>query len=102
MRHALYTQMHYFASKGGSYYDLLGVSSTASQADIKRAYLQEAKKYHPDINPSPDATRRFQELARAYGVLGNPQKRTAYDQGGPEVGRGAAGSGPETDGDPEL
>lgn len=66
-------------------YDVLGVERSASQADIKRAYLREAKKCHPDVNPSADATRRFQELAQAYQVLGDPSRRAQYDL----VGSGA-------------
>lgn len=74
-----------------SYYKLLGVKEGSSQAEIKRAYLREAKKYHPDLNPSPDATLRFQELARAYDVLSNATKRAAYDS----HGGGSGGHAPD-------
>ena len=67
-----------FASRG-SLYDVLGVSPSATQAEIKKAYLSEAKKCHPDLNPTADAKDRFQKLAEAYEVLGNLERRAAYD-----------------------
>mmetsp|Transcript_80698 Transcript_80698/g.224600 ORF Transcript_80698/g.224600 Transcript_80698/m.224600 type:complete len:321 (+) Transcript_80698:86-1048(+) len=84
-----------FASRGGapaSYYSLLGVPRTASAAEIKRAYLREAKKYHPDINKAPDATARFKELAQAYDVLRDPARRASYDDSLDDE-RGHAASG---------
>ncbi|CAE7569220.1 unnamed protein product [Symbiodinium natans] len=69
-----------FAStRNQTHYQVLGVSSSASQAEIKKAYLGEAKKCHPDLNPSKDATLKFQKLAEAYQVLGDPDQRQAYD-----------------------
>mmetsp|Transcript_7768 Transcript_7768/g.28423 ORF Transcript_7768/g.28423 Transcript_7768/m.28423 type:complete len:311 (-) Transcript_7768:73-1005(-) len=65
-----------------SFYEVLGVPPSATQADIKRAYLQEAKKCHPDVNSSADATARFQALAQAYQVLGNATSRASYDSAG--------------------
>ncbi|MFM8834888.1 MAG: J domain-containing protein [Cytophagales bacterium] len=61
------------------YYSLLGVSSTSSDAVIKRQYRQLALRYHPDKNSSPEAARIIQEINEAYDVLGNPQKRQQYD-----------------------
>jgi len=82
-----------FAGQDRDHYEVLGVPPGASQAEIKRAYLQEAKKCHPDLNPSPDATKRFQQLAQAYQVLGDPDQRQTYDsvraQGGSGPGSGA-------------
>lgn len=62
------------------YYKILGVERDASEAEIKRAYRSLALKYHPDKNPSSDATTRFKEINEAYEVLGDPQKRSKYDQ----------------------
>lgn len=65
------------------YYDILGVSRNASDQDIKRAFRQQAKKYHPDRNPD-DATaeKNFKSVNEAYEVLKDRQKRAAYDQFG--------------------
>ncbi|XP_034044872.1 dnaJ homolog subfamily A member 3, mitochondrial-like [Thalassophryne amazonica] len=62
------------------YYELLGVPRTASQKDIKKAYYQMAKKWHPDTNPDdPDAKEKFAKLAEAYEVLSDEVKRKQYD-----------------------
>ena len=61
------------------YYAMLGVEKTASDADIKKAYRKLVRKYHPDVSKEPDADARTKELNEAYGVLGDPEKRAAYD-----------------------
>ncbi|XP_022593918.1 dnaJ homolog subfamily A member 3, mitochondrial-like isoform X1 [Seriola dumerili] len=62
------------------FYDVLGVSRSASQKDIKKAYYQLAKKYHPDTNPDdPEAKEKFAKLAEAYEVLSDEVKRKQYD-----------------------
>ncbi|XP_071361042.1 dnaJ homolog subfamily A member 3, mitochondrial-like isoform X2 [Trachinotus anak] len=62
------------------FYEVLGVSRTASQKDIKKAYYQLAKKYHPDTNPDdPEAKEKFAKLAEAYEVLSDEVKRKQYD-----------------------
>jgi len=63
-------------------YEILGVSKDASEADIKKAYRKLSKKYHPDINKEPGADEKFKEIAEAYEILGDAQKRAAYDQYG--------------------
>lgn len=65
------------------YYEILGVSRSAGEADIKRAYRQLAMKWHPDRNPGDAAAEtKFKEINEAYEVLKDPQKRAAYDQFG--------------------
>ena len=76
------------------YYELLGVDSRASQDDIKRAYRRLARQLHPDTNPDPAAADRFKEIAQAYEVLSDPEKRQRYDTLGPDWARYAdAGAG---------
>ncbi len=71
------------------YYEVLGVSKNASEADIKRAYRRKAMKYHPDKNPDDkEAEAKFKECAEAYEVLSDPEKRKRYDQFGHEGLRG--------------
>jgi len=66
------------------YYNVLGVKKTADQDELKRAYRKLAMKYHPDRNPEDvEAERRFHEIAEAWEVLGDPQKRAQYDKLGP-------------------
>ncbi|HEX5057071.1 MAG TPA: DnaJ C-terminal domain-containing protein [Gammaproteobacteria bacterium] len=62
------------------YYRIIGLGRDASQDEIKRAYRKLARKYHPDISKEPDAEQRFKELGEAYAVLGDPEKRAAYDR----------------------
>ena len=64
------------------YYEVLGVSKDASDADIKSAFRKLAKKYHPDICKEPDAEEKFKEVQEAYAVLSDPTKRKQYDQFG--------------------
>ena len=61
------------------YYATLGVAKTASEDEIKKAYRKLVRKYHPDVSKEADADARTKELNEAYGVLGDPEKRAAYD-----------------------
>jgi hypothetical protein len=63
-------------------YDILGVSPSASDAEIKRAYRDLVKKFHPDRNPAPEAKLLIVQINEAYDILSDPGKRLAYDQGG--------------------
>ncbi|MFZ5492517.1 MAG: DnaJ C-terminal domain-containing protein [Pseudomonadota bacterium] len=62
------------------YYKILGVARDASADDIKRAYRKLARKYHPDVSKEPNAENRFKDVAEAYEVLKDADKRAAYDQ----------------------
>ena len=63
-------------------YEILGVSHDASQEDIKKAYRRLAREHHPDVSQSHDAEDRFKEIAAAYEILSDPQKREQYDRYG--------------------
>ena len=64
------------------YYETLGVSRSASQDQIRKEYRKLARKYHPDVNKSPEAEGKFKEIAEAYEVLGDAEKRKKYDEFG--------------------
>ncbi|MBQ6507977.1 MAG: molecular chaperone DnaJ [Flexilinea sp.] len=62
------------------YYEILGVSKDATDAELKSAFRQLVRKYHPDVNKEPGAEDRFKEINEAYQVLSDPDKRAAYDR----------------------
>jgi molecular chaperone DnaJ len=74
------------------YYEVLGVSRSASQDEVKRAYRRQARKYHPDVNKDEGAEEVFKEINRAYEVLSEPDVRARYDRFG-EAGVSGAGAG---------
>jgi len=76
------------------YYEILGISKSASQEEIKKAYRKLAIKYHPDKNPGDkDAEGKFKEAAEAYEILSNAEKRSRYDRFGHAGVGSAAGAG---------
>ena len=77
------------------YYEVLGLSRGASEAEIKKAYRRLARDHHPDVNAHDQgAEERFKELTEAYEVLSNPESRRAYDTYGHQIPRGAPGGDP--------
>ena len=78
------------------YYEVLGLSKNASDDEIKKAYRQLAKKYHPDLNKEPGAEEKFKEVNEAYETLSDPNKKSRYDRFGhqdPTQGFGGGASG---------
>lgn len=77
------------------YYEVLGVSKNATEAEIKKAYKKMARKYHPDLNRDnpKEAEEKFKEVNEAYEVLSNPQKKAQYDQFGHAAFDGTGGAG---------
>eukprot|EP00440_Ansanella_granifera_P007458 gb/GFBE01008074.1/.p1 GENE.gb/GFBE01008074.1/~~gb/GFBE01008074.1/.p1 ORF type:complete len:468 (+),score=91.88 gb/GFBE01008074.1/:1-1404(+) len=85
------------ARRAGDYYEVLGVSKGANEREIKSAFRKLARQWHPDVNKEPGAQEKFQEIAKAYEVLSDSQKRQRYDQFG-EAGVSGMGGGPDISG----
>lgn len=80
------------AEQKRDYYEILGISKSADDAEIKKAYRQLAKKYHPDMNPGDhEAEVKFKEASEAYAILSDADKRRQYDQFGHAAFEGGAG-----------
>ncbi|HLH66420.1 MAG TPA: molecular chaperone DnaJ [Solirubrobacteraceae bacterium] len=79
------------------YYEVLGVDREADEADIKKAFRRLARELHPDVNKAPDAEERFKEVAEAYEVLSDSERRAIYDRYGHE-GLKSGGYAPSFDG----
>ncbi|MBI3034149.1 molecular chaperone DnaJ [Candidatus Woesearchaeota archaeon] len=75
------------------YYEILGVSRNATREEIRKAYKTLAKKYHPDLNKSPEATEKFKEINEAASVLGDEKKREMYERHGTTAEGFNAGEG---------
>ncbi|KFM25328.1 Putative protein disulfide-isomerase [Auxenochlorella protothecoides] len=97
------------AVRDSKYYDLLGVATDADERTIQKAYRRQAMKHHPDRNPDAKegAEKKFREVAAAYEVLSDPEKRRMYDQlgedglrPGGQAGPGGGGAGFHFQGDP--
>ncbi len=84
------------ADQKRDYYEVLGVNKNATDDELKKAYRQLAKKYHPDANPDnpKEAEAKFKEVSEAYEVLSDKQKRAMYDQFGHEGPQGFGGGNP--------
>jgi curved DNA-binding protein len=83
-------------AQASDFYQVLGVSRTASQEEIQRAYRKLARASHPDINHDPAAEERFKEISEAYQVLSDPDTRSRYDTFGPDFRRVPEGMDADT------
>lgn len=81
------------------YYQVLGVSRSADNKELKKAYRQLARKFHPDVNKDPGAEAKFKEISNAYEVLSDEQKRSIYDKYGEAGLKGMGGMGGPSPGD---
>lgn len=77
------------------YYEILGVGKNATKDELKKAFRQKARQYHPDVNKAPDAAEKFKEIGKAYETLSDDNKRQIYDRYG-EEGLSNAGFNPNS------
>lgn len=80
IRSRLYATKHHH-TRNTYYYEVLGIQSSASQTQIKKAYFELSKKHHPDVSESEDSKLKFQLITDAYAVLGSVHSRRMYDRG---------------------
>jgi curved DNA-binding protein len=78
------------------FYESLGVSRSASQEEIQRAYRKLARQYHPDVNKDPSAEEKFKQISEAYDILSDPDLREKYDAFGPDFRQVPEGVDPRT------
>ena len=78
-------------------YEILEISKEATEKDIKKAYKKLAKKYHPDVNKSPEAEEKFKSIQEAYSILSDPDKKNHYDRFGNSSFNGFSGDQPDID-----
>jgi molecular chaperone DnaJ len=93
-----FVRYNYIMATKRDYYEILGLTKNASQAEIKSAYRKLALEWHPDRNKSPEANEKFKEINESYAVLSDAKKKETYDQYGaaafqPGSGMGGAGGG---------
>ena len=93
---------HAAATDRDDYYEILGVSRDADTAELKRAFRQRAREFHPDVTAAADGEDRFREITAIYDVLSDPKARASYDQDGPRRFRAAAAHPPAPPLDLEL
>jgi molecular chaperone DnaJ len=83
---------------GKDYYNILGVDKNASESEIKKSYRKLSKEYHPDLNPNnKESEEKFKDIAEAYSVLSDPEKRSNYDRFGTPNGNGNPFGGMDMD-----
>uniref|UniRef100_A0A6A7G8V3 Molecular chaperone DnaJ n=2 Tax=Hirondellea gigas TaxID=1518452 RepID=A0A6A7G8V3_9CRUS len=85
---------NFSSSSKEDYYDVLGVNRESTEGELKKSYFKLAKKYHPDANPSESAKAKFQQISHAYDILGNSEKRKAYDLHGHSAEDMSSGQSP--------
>lgn len=79
LKHLTLNLNRYFSTTKKDYYSILGVPKSATKTEVKKAFAQKAREYHPDKNHAPDAKDKFSDISEAYETLGDDNKRKVYD-----------------------